>query len=99
MKDGHLAWEAINQAPKDVSQRRLLVSDNSDLLSMMYQLALVHRPPVNPNIRTVIMPTHSVTSLYPPYTRIYMIASLHHLLIKGLTYPSFGTKPGEKPLE
>jgi hypothetical protein len=25
--------------------------------------------------------------------------SLHHLLIKGLTYLSFGTRPGEKPLE
>jgi hypothetical protein len=23
------------------------------------------------------------------------VPSLHHLLIKGLTYPSFGTKPGE----
>jgi hypothetical protein len=25
--------------------------------------------------------------------------SLHHVLIKGLTYLSFGTRPGEKPLE
>jgi hypothetical protein len=35
------------------------------------------------------------------YSRLALdaVSSLHHLLIKGLTYLSFGTKPGEKPLE